>query len=241
MIKTKMFKWIEVSNYEQMSKLAAEIFAQQLADKPDSILGLATGGTPLGLYKEMIRRHQAEEFSFSQATTFNLDEYVGIGPGDVSSYYEYMHENLFDHIDLPESKGRLPNGQATDLKAECVRYEELIARSGGIDLQLLGVGVNGHIGFNEPGSSFDSRTQVVELTQETKDSNARFFEKEEEIPVEAVTMGIGTIMEAKKIVLLAFGENKMDVMDRLENGAVTEEFPVSVLRRHPDVTVIYGK
>lgn len=241
MIKTKVFQWIEVSSYEQMSKLAAEIFAQQLVEKPDSVLGLATGGSPLGFYKEMIRRHQEGEISFSRATTFNLDEYVGIGPGDLSSYHEYMHENLFGHIDLLESRGHLPNGQAADLEAECTRYEELIAKSGGIDLQLLGVGTNGHIGFNEPGSRFDSRTQVVELTQETKDSNARFFEKTEDIPVEAVTMGIGTIMEAEKIVLLAFGENKMDVVRRLENGAVTEEFPVSVLRKHPDVTVIYGK
>ncbi|WP_033541743.1 glucosamine-6-phosphate deaminase [Planococcus sp. CAU13] len=241
MFKTKVFQWIEVSSYEQMSKLAAEIFVQQLVEKPDSVLGLATGGSPLGFYKEMVRRHQADEFSFSRATTFNLDEYVGIGPGDRSSYHEYMQENLFRHIDLPESQGHLPNGRAADLAAECALYERLIADSGGIDLQLLGVGVNGHIGFNEPGSCFDSRTQVVELTQETKNSNARFFEKEEDIPVEAITMGIGTIMEAKKIVLLAFGENKMDVVRRLENGAVTEEFPASVLRKHPHVTVIYGK
>lgn len=241
MIKTKKFQWIEVSSYEQMSKLAAEIFAEQLVKKPDSVLGLATGGSPLGFYKELIRRHQAGEISFSRATTFNLDEYIGLGPEDPGSYHEYMKENLFRHIDLPESRGHLPNGLAADLEAECARYEGLIAESGGIDLQLLGVGTNGHIGFNEPGSRFDSRTQVVELTQETKDSNARFFEKEEEIPVEAITMGIGTIMEAEKIVLIAFGEDKMDVVRRLENGAVTEEFPVSVLRKHPDVTVIYGK
>lgn len=241
MIKTKMFQWIEVSSFEQMSELAAEIFAEQLTNKPDSVLGLATGSSPLGFYKEMIRRHQADEFSFARATTFNLDEYVGIGAGNAASYHDYMEENLFRHIDLPESRGHLPNGLAEDLDAECARYEKLIAESGGIDLQLLGVGVNGHIGFNEPGSRFDSVTQVVELTEETKKSNARFFDKEEDMPAYAVTMGIGTIMAAKKIVLLAYGDTKMDVVRRLQNDAVTEEFPVSVLRKHPDVTVIYGK
>lgn len=241
MIQTKMFQWIEVSSYEKMSRLAATIFAEQLTTKPDSVLGLATGSSPIGFYKEMIRRHKADEFSFTRATTFNLDEYVGIGPNDPTSYHTFMEENFFGHIDLPESRRHLPNGLATDLQQECLRYEKLIAESGGIDLQLLGVGVNGHIGFNEPGSRFDSRTQIVELTEETRTSNARFFDKEEDIPVDAVTMGIGTIMEAKRIVLLAFGDNKMDVVRRLQNGAVTEEFPVSILRTHPDVTVIYGK
>lgn len=241
MIKSKMFRWIEVNSYEQMSEIAAAIFTEQLAKKPDSVLGLATGGSPLGFYKEMVRRHQAGELSFARAVTFNLDEYVGKGPGDATSYHEFMHQNLFRHIDLPETARHLPNGLAEDLAAECERYEKLIEASGGIDLQLLGIGVNGHIGFNEPGSRFDSRTRVIELTEATRKSNARFFEKEEDIPAKAITMGIGTIMSARKIVLLAFGDNKTEAVKRLENGAVTEEFPASILRKHPHVTVIYGK
>ncbi|MCM3611629.1 glucosamine-6-phosphate deaminase [Planococcus sp. MERTA32b] len=237
----KMFQWIEVSSYEQMSEIAAAIFTEQLAKKPDSVLGLATGGSPLGFYKEIVRRCQAGELSFVRATTFNLDEYVGKGPGDATSYHEFMHQNLFCHIDLPETSRHLPNGMAGNLEEECVRYEKLIEASGGIDLQLLGIGVNGHIGFNEPGSRFDSRTQVIELTEATRKSNARFFDKEEDIPAKAITMGIDTIMSARKIVLLAFGDNKMDAVRRLENGAVTEEFPASILRKHPHVTVIYGK
>ena len=152
-----------------------------------------------------------------------------------------MQQNLFRHIDLPETNRHLPNGLARDLNKECERYERLIAESGGIDLQLLGIGVNGHIGFNEPGTPFDSRTHVIELTEATRKSNARFFDKEQDIPERAITMGIGTIMEARRIVLLAFGDNKMDAVRRLENGAVTEEFPASILRKHPHVTVIYGK
>lgn len=241
MIKSKMFQWIEVSSYEQMSEIAAAIFAEQLISKPESVLGLATGGSPLGFYKELVRRHQADEFSFARATTFNLDEYVGKGPGDSTSYHEFMHEHLFRHIDLPKTSHHLPDGLAADLDRECNRYERLISESGGIDLQLLGIGVNGHIGFNEPGTPFDSRTHVIELTEATRKSNARFFDREQDIPEKAVTMGIGTIMSARKIVLLAFGDNKMDAVQRLENGAVTEEFPASVLRKHPHVTVIYGK
>ena len=241
MIKPKMFQWIEVSSYEQMSEIAATIFIEQLLAKPDSVLGLATGGSPLGFYKELVRRHQAEEFSFARATTFNLDEYVGKGPGDATSYHEFMHQNLFRHIDLAESQRHLPNGLAADLDEECERFERLIAESGGIDLQLLGIGVNGHIGFNEPGTSFQSRTHVIELTDATRKSNARFFDREADIPERAITMGIGTIMAARRIVLLAFGDNKMDAVERLENGAVTEEFPASILRQHPHVTVIYGK
>ncbi|WP_422122278.1 glucosamine-6-phosphate deaminase [Planococcus sp. X10-3] len=241
MIKSKMFKWIEVSSYEQMSEIAATIFAEQLLAKPNSVLGLATGGSPLGFYKELVRRHQAEEFSFARATTFNLDEYVGKGPGDATSYHEFMHQNFFRHIDLPATKRHLPNGLVADLDGECQRYERLIEESGGIDLQLLGIGVNGHIGFNEPGTAFDSRTHVIELTEATRKSNARFFDQEQDIPKLAITMGIGTIMSARKIVLLAFGDNKMEAVQRLKNGDVTEEFPASILRKHPHVTVIYGK
>ncbi|WP_281863929.1 glucosamine-6-phosphate deaminase [Planomicrobium okeanokoites] len=236
-----MIAWIKVSSYEQMSEIAADIFTEQLAKKPDSVLGLATGGSPLGFYKEMVRRCQAEEISFARATTFNLDEYVGKGSGDATSYHKFMCRNLFRQIDLPETRHHLPDGLAEDLAAECVRYEKLIEASGGIDLQLLGIGVNGHIGFNEPGSRFDSRTQVIELTEATRKSNARYFEKEEDIPAKAITMGIETIMSARKIVLLAFGANKTDAVERLKSGAVTEEFPASVLHKHPHVTVIYGK
>ncbi len=233
-------KWIHVNNYDEMSKQAALIFKKQIEEKPDSVLGLATGGTPIGFYQELIKLYQ-QGLSFSKVKTFNLDEYVGISPQDVTSYHTYMQEHLFRHIDTPSENIHLPNGLADDLDAECKRYEAAIAACEGIDLQLLGIGVNGHIGFNEPGTAFSSTTHVVTLAEQTRLENAKYFPEGQKVPEQAITMGIKTIMGAKKIVLLAFGENKMHTLQKLREGSVTEDIPASRLKEHPNVEIIYGR
>lgn len=234
-------KWVEVNSYEEMSKMAAAIFTEQIKNKPKSIIGLATGSTPEGLYKELIKLYNAGELSLRDVTTFNLDEYVGLHRDDKASYWTYMHENLFNHIDLDDEQIHLPKGDAEDLAAECAAYEAAITAAGGIDLQLLGIGVNGHVGFNEPGTSFDSLTHVVELTESTREANKIYFDNYDAVPTLAVTMGIQTIMNAKQVVLVAFGESKAEAMARLKSGVVTEDMPASQLCNHPNVTVFYGK
>lgn len=241
MTTSKHFQWIQVSDYAEMSHLAASIFEQQLLQKPNSVLGLSTGGSPVGFYETLVKRYELGNFSFAQATTFNLDEYVGIDPLHPTSYASYMNEHLFAHIDLPGSQHHLPNGLPKNLLDECERYELAIASSGGIDLQLLGIGVNGHIGFNEPGTSFHSRTHVVDLAEETREENAKYFPSKGEVPKKAITMGIKTILQAKRIVLLAFGEHKTEAIERLKNEGISEDFPASILKEHPHVTVLYGK
>ncbi|MFJ7668126.1 glucosamine-6-phosphate deaminase [Lysinibacillus sp. NPDC097195] len=233
-------KWIEVNSYDEMSTVAANIFTEQLQVKPASILGLATGGSPVGMYKELVKHYQAGDISFKDVRTFNLDEYVGIEQTSPASYWTFMHENLFNHVDINEENIHLPNGKALDLDAECVAYDARIAEAGGIDLQLLGIGVNGHIGFNEPGTSFDSLTNIVELTPSTRTENAIYFNHPDEVPTHAITMGIQSIMNAKAIVLIAFGEKKLEAIEKLQSGEVTEEFPASTLLNHPNVTIIYG-
>ena len=233
-------KWIEVNSYDEMSNVAAHIFTEQLQAKPASILGLATGGSPVGMYKELVKRQQAGDISFKEVTTFNLDEYVDLEQNSPASYWTFMHENLFNHVDINEEKIHLPNGKATDLEAECVAYDAQIAEAGGIDLQLLGIGVNGHIGFNEPGTSFDSLTNIVELTESTRTENAIYFDNPEAVPTHAITMGIQSIMNARAIVLIAFGEKKLEAIEKLKGGEVTEAFPASRLLNHPNVTIIYG-
>ncbi len=233
-------EWIHVNSYEEMSKQAAIIFKDQIEKKLDSILGLATGGTPIGFYEELIKLHQ-QGLSFSKVKTFNLDEYVGVAPGDSTSYHSYMNEHFFRHIDIHPDNIHLPNGLAHNIEAECERYESLIQKSGGIDIQLLGIGVNGHIGFNEPGTPFESTTHMVTLAEQTKLENARYFPEGEKVPEYAITMGIETIMRAKKIVLLAFGENKMHTMQQLRQGPITVDVPASRLNEHPNVSIICGK
>lgn len=232
--------WLEVNTYEEMSKIAAAIFEKQLMEKPHSVLGLATGGTPVGFYKELVQCYIKGGISFEEASTFNLDEYVGIGPEEATSYHTYMHEHLFKHVNIPKENVHLPNGLAENLEQECTRYEKQIEQRGGIDLQLLGIGVNGHIGFNEPGTSFQSRTHVVELADKTKQDNAKYFPEGKSVPELAITMGIETIMMAKQIVLLAFGENKIETLKRIQEQGISEEFPASCLKKHPHVTIIYG-
>ncbi|WP_100332248.1 glucosamine-6-phosphate deaminase [Bacillus xiapuensis] len=229
---------ISVKDPQEMSEQAARLIMDRLRQKPKLVLGLATGGTPEGTYQKLIENHRTEGMSYRQVTTFNLDEYVGIPKMHPNNYFYYMKHRLFDHIDLPPEKAYLPNGEAEDLQTECARYEHLLKKAGGIDVQLLGIGVNGHIGFNEPGTSFESLTHVVELDESTRKANARFFSSIEEVPHQAITMGIQTIMCAREIVLLAAGEAKAEAMTRLLSGSVTEQFPASVLNHHPHVTVI---
>ncbi|MGN4127386.1 glucosamine-6-phosphate deaminase [Lysinibacillus sphaericus] len=233
-------KWIEVNSYDEMSTVAANIFTEQLKAKPASILGLATGGSPVGMYKELVKRQQAGDISFKDIKTFNLDEYVGLDQSSPASYWTFMHENLFNHVDINEENIHLPNGKVVDLAAECVAYDARIADAGGIDLQLLGIGVNGHIGFNEPGTPFASLTHIVELTASTRTENAIYFDEPADVPTQAITMGIQSIMNAKAIVLIAFGEKKLEAIEKLQSGVVTEDFPASQLLNHPNVTVIYG-
>ncbi|MGM8215113.1 glucosamine-6-phosphate deaminase [Bacillaceae bacterium W0354] len=231
---------IKVDTYEQLSEKACDMVKEQMTAKENSVLGLATGSTPIGLYENLIKLHDQGVISFSKMTTFNLDEYVGLAPSHSQSYYYFMQEKLFKHVDMKKENIHIPSGVAEDLEAECERFEEKLKTLGPTDLQILGLGVNGHIGFNEPGTSFNSRTQIVELDSSTREANARFFETIEEVPTHAITMGIESIMESKKIVLLAFGENKKEALERLFSGEVTEDFPASILNNHPNVTVIYG-
>jgi len=233
-------KWIEVKSYEEMSKVTAEIFEQQLVHKPNSVLGLATGASPIGLYKTLVEYYEQGKISFEQVRTFNLDEYVGIPQRSKGSYWTFMHNHLFHHIDIRPENIRIPNSEAEDLLAECTSYDQAIVKVGGIDLQLLGIGVNGHIGFNEPGTPFDSSTHVVKLEDGTRRVNSIYFENPTEVPTHAITMGIQSIMNAKAIVLIAFGDSKLEAIKRLQSGAISEDFPASRLLTHPNVTIIYG-
>jgi|YelNatPaOPRAMG01_1025707.scaffolds.fasta_scaffold117398_1 glucosamine-6-phosphate deaminase len=225
-------------NYDEISKKAAKIIAEQIRRKPDSVLGLPTGSTPLGVYNELIRMHKEENLDFSKVTTFNLDEYYGLGPDHPQSYHYFMFSNFFNHVNIDQNKIHIPDGLAKDIEAYCREYEEGIEKVGGIDLQLLGIGRNGHIGFNEPGSSLASRTRLAALSEETVKDNARFFQREEEVPRLVITMGCGTIMEARKILLLASGSDKADAIAATIEGPVTSQVPASILQMHPDATII---
>ncbi len=217
---------------------AAEIIAQQIRQKPDSVLGLATGSSPLGCYQELIRMHRDEGLDFSKVKTFNLDEYIGLSPSDVQSYHYFMRENLFNHINLPKENINIPDGRAFDFQRFCDEYEKRIENAGGIDLQLLGIGHDGHIAFNEPGSSLGSRTRLKSLTSETVKANARFFESEADVPRLSITMGVGTILESKRCLLIAFGESKADAIAATVEGPVTSQITASALQLHRDVVVI---
>lgn len=228
-------------SYDEMSRAAANIVADRLRRKPNLVLGLATGGTPLGLYKELIRMHKEEGLSFSKVTTFNLDEYIGVPGTHDQSYYYFMWENLFKHIDVNRRFIHVPDGMAGDIEAHCEWYEEEIRKWGGIDLQILGIGANGHIAFNEPGSSLGSRTRIKTLTEQTVKDNARFFKNMSEVPKTAITMGIGTIMEAKEIILLADKTNKADAIRAAAEGPMTAMVPASIIQLHRKAYVIVDK
>ncbi|WP_226654172.1 glucosamine-6-phosphate deaminase [Pseudalkalibacillus hwajinpoensis] len=234
-------KLIEARDYKHMSELAANYLVDKVQTNPSIVLGLATGGTPLGTYQRLIMDHEKNDTSYKQVTTYNLDEYVGFSSDHPNSYHAFMHKNLFEKVDIPPSNVHLPNGIAPDLVEECKEYEAKIEASGGIDVQLLGMGSNGHIGFNEPGTSFQATTQIVELAQSTREANARFFSDIREVPHEAITMGIATIMKSKEILLLVSGESKNEAMRKLVKGEVDESFPASVLNKHSHVTIIADK
>ncbi len=217
---------------------AARIIAEQVAAKPRSVLGLATGGTMLPVYDKLRQIHSAENLSFSGITTFNLDEYVGLAPSHPASYHSYMRNCLFDHIDIDPARTFLPRGDAADPNQEAEKYEAQIAAAGGIDLQLLGIGRNGHIGFNEPTSSLNSKTRIKTLTASTREANRPYFAVDEETPKYALTMGIGTILAARNCLLLATGASKAEAVARCVEGPISAACPASALQLHPKATLV---
>jgi glucosamine-6-phosphate deaminase len=228
-------------NYNAISQEAGQIVADRLRKKPNLVLGLATGSTPLGLYRELIRMQKSEGLDFSKVTTFNLDEYVGLLPTHPQSYNYFMNENLFNNLNIPRQSIHLPDGMAEDIDAFCDWYEDQIHHAGGIDLQILGIGANGHIAFNEPGSSLGSRTRVKTLSGNTQRDNARFFQTPGEVPKYAITMGVGTILEAKELLLLASGSGKADAIRAAVEGPLTAQCPASVVQLHRKAFIIVDK
>lgn len=228
-------------NYEDASKLAASLIADVIMKKPDAVLGFATGSTPLGTYKELVKLYRSKKIDFKYVITFNLDEYIGLPKTHNQSYYYFMLHNLFKYTNIKKENIHLPDGLAKNIEESCEIYELMIKKAGGIDIQLLGIGSNGHIAFNEPGSSLGSRTRIKTLTEKTIQDNSRFFKKKEDVPRYAITMGIGTIMEAKEIILLASGLNKADAIADAVEGPITSHVPASILQMHPKATVIIEK
>lgn len=232
-------KVIVEKNYDLLSKTAAYIVRTEIEKKPNIILGLATGSTPEGMYEELIRIHKEEGLDFSQVMTINLDEYVGLDEDHPNSYHHFMNDKFFNHININKDRTFVPDGKAKELDSYCKKYDELIEEKGGIDLQILGIGENGHIGFNEPGDELNTGTNIVHLTESTIEANSRFFHTLEQVPKKAITMGIGSIMKSKKIILLASGKKKRKVVNQLLKGnEITTKLPASMLLLHPNVTVI---
>ncbi len=229
---------IRAKDYQDMSRKAANIISAQIIMKPDCVLGLATGSTPVGTYRQLIEWYEKGDLDFSRVSTVNLDEYRGLAHTDPQSYYYFMQENLFDHVNIDKTATHVPDGTNPDAADACVKHEQIIKSLGGIDLQLLGLGNNGHIGFNEPGAAFEKETHLVDLAESTIRANARFFTSIDEVPKQAYTMGIRTIMQAKKILVVVSGESKADIVSRAFFGPVTPEVPASILQMHPDVTVV---
>ena len=229
---------IHTENYEQLSRQAANIIAAQVISKPNCILGLATGSTPIGAYKELIARYENGDLDFSKVTTVNLDEYCGLTPDNDQSYRYFMNNNLFNHVNVDMSKTNVPSGIAEDPQAECERYDNLIEELGGIDLQLLGIGHNGHIGFNEPDDKYTKETHIVKLGNSTIEANSRFFASYDDVPKSAITMGIKAIMNAKKVLLVASGKDKQEILKKSLFGPITPSVPASILQLHPDLTVV---
>lgn len=232
---------IKVKNYKELSMQAAGIVAAQISRKKNTVLGLPTGQTPLGMYQELIKRFRKGEIDFSQVITFNLDEYYGLSPEHPQSYNYYMWQTFFNNINIKKENVFIPDGVTKDVQKECRYYESLIEKKGGIDLQFLGIGDNGHIGFNEPAIALNSNTHLVNLSQATIEANSRFFNDIEDVPRKALTMGMGTIMKAKQIILLASGMKKAPAIAKTINGKVSTEVPASLLQLHRDVTIIVDK
>lgn len=231
-------KIYKAKDYKDMSRKAANIISAQVIMKPNCVLGLATGSTPIGTYAQLVEWYNKGDLDFSEVTTVNLDEYKGLPRTNDQSYYYFMHQHLFDRVNIDPERTNVPNGMEPDAEKECGRYEELIRSLGGVDLQLLGLGHNGHIGFNEPGEAFEKETHYVDLTESTIEANKRFFASADDVPKQAYTMGIKTIMQAKKILIVVNGENKADIVERAFFGPVTPEVPASILQLHNDVTLV---
>ena len=228
------------SNYQEISQLAADYLINTVKSKSNAILGLPTGSTPIGMYKAVINQYK-DSISFQNVRTFNLDEYVGLDKTNVNSYRYFMDENLFSHIDIKEENIHIPNGVAKDMEQESVDYENFLKSTGQMDIMYLGIGHNGHIGFNEPEDFFEPYTHIVKLTYDTIEANKRFFDNIEDVPKTAITMGIKTILSAKKIILLASGQSKADAIFKTVKGKITPQVPASILQLHDDVTLIIDK
>lgn len=234
-------KFITVENYDKLSRMAANIIAAQVVSKPESILGLATGSSPLGTYKKLAEYCDSGDVDFSSVTSVNLDEYVGLTKDNDQSYRYFMDTNLFSHINIKPENTYVPDGCAKDLAQEGANYDALIEKLGGIDIQLLGIGLDGHIGFNEPDEFFTKETHAVTLDPSTIEANSRFFASKDEVPKQAITMGMQSIMNAKKILLIANGKNKKEILQKSFYGPITPMVPASILQLHKDVTVIYSE
>ena len=233
-------KYIEVDSYEKMSDIASELVKYEINNNKNLTLGLATGSSPIGLYKRLIDSYNKGEISFKNIKTFNLDEYCGLDETNEQSYRYFMNENLFNHVDIDKNNINFLNGKSENIKDECEKYDKFIENNG-IDLQILGIGINGHIAFNEPDVFFTKNTHMVNLTESTIKANSRFFKSGEQVPTQALTMGIKNIFKAKKIILLANGENKKEAIEKMLKGDITPELPASILQLHNDCTVIYSK
>ncbi len=234
-------EYLEVNTYEELSKKAADIIANQVTSNPESVIGLATGSSPLGLYECLAKMCEKKEVDFSKVTSVNLDEYVGLSGDNEQSYRYFMDKNLFSKINIRKECTFVPNGCAEDVEKECREYDKKIESLGGIDIQLLGIGLDGHIGFNEPDDVFIKETHIVGLDQSTIEANSRFFESIEDVPKKALTMGIGAIMNAKKVILIANGKNKEEILKKAFFGPITPKVPASILQLHPNVTVIFSQ
>ena len=234
-------KIIRAKDYYDMSRKAANIISAQVIMKPNCVLGLATGSTPIGIYKQLIDWYNKDDLDFSEVTTVNLDEYRGLKRDDPQSYWHFMHENFFDHINIDPDRINLPDGTNLDAEEECRRYDDVIHFVGGIDLQLLGIGHDGHIGFNEPGAAFELGTHCVNLTEETIEANKRFFASKDDVPRQAYTMGIKTIMQARKVLLVASGKDKAAIVKKAFFGPVEPQVPASILQMHPNVVLCGDK
>ena len=231
-------KIIRTKDYEEMSRKAANLISAQILLKPDCVLGLATGSTPIGIYDQLVEWYKKGDLDFSTVKTVNLDEYKGLTRDNEQSYYYFMHHHLFDRVNIDEENTHVPNGKVENGDEECLRYEALIKSMGGVDLQLLGLGRNGHIGFNEPAADFPKITHCVDLTESTIEANKRFFASADEVPRQAYTMGIGTIMKADKILVVANGEDKADAVAAMVQGKITPEVPASILQLHNNVILV---
>ena len=232
---------IRAKDYDHMSRQAANLISAQIILKPDSVLGLATGSSPIGIYDQLTKWYEKGDLDFAKVRSVNLDEYVGLDENHPQSYRYFMQKNLFDRVNIKRENTYVPNGVAENYDEECRRFDDIIRKLGGIDIQLLGIGLDGHVGFNEPSDRFEKSTHVVTLQPSTIKANSRFFESENDVPKQAITLGLGAIMKAKKIILVAAGEAKRDILDKALNGPINPTIPASILQLHPDLTVIFSK